>query len=540
MPVPGYPLDTHKVNGLNQVDDHPGHHNTLAAALNSVSETLDAGVVPSTIVDAPGDLIIGTAPDVVAKLTRGASGTVLYSDDSTVTAPHGLRWGVVERYAPWDFPVGRYGAKGDDATDDSAAFKACMADAVAYARANNWVASIILDDKTYLLNTLDQRPTNSGGGIAGSTGAFNTLWAMPDQDPTTGRKLNLKIRGSLGTSGQALHWLQTEPAKTGSVIRTSLQPSGPTTVNGLSIFPSVIGSPHYSGGNNWSNTLIDIGGVTVMMPNQGNIVAYDFARTAQLYVIGGLTATTTGTVGGQGGQPNISTPNHNGGAIGMYTPANQNNDLCMIDSYCCEGYQTGLIPGEHCIIQRAALLYLQDGIYYSGGGNYQHGWTINSLSIEVCDRYGINCPDATDLSCPINIGAWHSETLAGGDIYDPGSHLKGQINWHAVAKAAPVVTGAKNLRIYNEKLERGPVTGPLGGEAGSAVIPLPAVPTSGTALANPYGNPAQVFINGGTVSAVAVNGVQVAAASPCSVVVPATHTIAVTYSAAPTWLWSIL
>jgi len=323
------------------------------------------------------------------------------------------------------------------------------------------------------------------------------------------------------------------------VIRTTITPSGTTTVNGISIPPSIIGSPRYSGGNNWSNTLIDIGGVTVMMPNGGNIVGYDFSRSAQLYVTGGITATTTGTVGGQGGQPNISTPNANGMAIGMYTPANQNNDLCMIDSYCCEGYQTGLCPGEHMIMQRAALLYLQDGIFYSGAGNYQHGWTINSLSIEVCNRYGINCPDATDLSCPINIGAWHSETLQGGDIYDPGSHLKGQINWHAVAKGTPVVNGAKNLRIYNEKLKRGPVTGTLGGEAGSDTIPLPALPASGTALQNPYGNPAMVNVRGSTITAVSVNGTQVAD-GPGPVFVESTHTISVTYTGTPTWTWSLM
>jgi len=41
MPIPGYPLDTNKVNLTWEVDDHPAHHNAVATALNWLSVTVD-------------------------------------------------------------------------------------------------------------------------------------------------------------------------------------------------------------------------------------------------------------------------------------------------------------------------------------------------------------------------------------------------------------------------------------------------------------------------------------------------------------------
>lgn len=43
MPLPGYPIATDKANETLQADDHPGHHNALGAALNDLSEAMDAG-----------------------------------------------------------------------------------------------------------------------------------------------------------------------------------------------------------------------------------------------------------------------------------------------------------------------------------------------------------------------------------------------------------------------------------------------------------------------------------------------------------------
>jgi hypothetical protein len=72
-----------------------------------------------------------------------------------------------------------------------------------------------------------------------------------------------------------------------------------------------------------------------------------------------------------------------------------------------------------------------------------------------------------------------------------------------------------------------------------AFVGTPAVPASGTAQQNINGVPVQVVVTGGTVTAVAVNGVTVGGGDG-TYVVPAYGAITLTYSVAPTWAWTSL
>lgn len=65
----------------------------------------------------------------------------------------------------------------------------------------------------------------------------------------------------------------------------------------------------------------------------------------------------------------------------------------------------------------------------------------------------------------------------------------------------------------------------------------PAVPATATAVTNTNAYPVQVSIAGGTVSAVKVNGTATGLTSG-SFVVPSGGTISITYTAAPTWVWT--
>lgn len=69
-------------------------------------------------------------------------------------------------------------------------------------------------------------------------------------------------------------------------------------------------------------------------------------------------------------------------------------------------------------------------------------------------------------------------------------------------------------------------------------LATPAVPASTVAASNPSGIAVTVVITGGTVTNVAVNGVT-AGTGDGTYTLPAGGTIAVTYSAAPTWMWSV-
>lgn len=56
-----------------------------------------SGAAP-TIVDAKGDLLVGTAADTAARLAVGSNDTVLTADSSTAT---GLKWGTVSAGSNW-------------------------------------------------------------------------------------------------------------------------------------------------------------------------------------------------------------------------------------------------------------------------------------------------------------------------------------------------------------------------------------------------------------------------------------------------------
>lgn len=65
----------------------------------------------------------------------------------------------------------------------------------------------------------------------------------------------------------------------------------------------------------------------------------------------------------------------------------------------------------------------------------------------------------------------------------------------------------------------------------------PAVPASTVAVQNSNTYPVNVVITGGTVTAVFVNGIQVGSGDG-TYIVPSAGSISVTYSVAPTWVWS--
>jgi hypothetical protein len=81
-----------------------------------------------------------------------------------------------------------------------------------------------------------------------------------------------------------------------------------------------------------------------------------------------------------------------------------------------------------------------------------------------------------------------------------------------------------------------------GGYVSSAVtITTPAVPGNGTAATNTTSIDTRVYLSGGTVSAVLVNGGTIisstSAGQALTVLVPANQTIQVNYTSAPTWVW---
>ncbi len=75
------------------------------------------------------------------------------------------------------------------------------------------------------------------------------------------------------------------------------------------------------------------------------------------------------------------------------------------------------------------------------------------------------------------------------------------------------------------------------GAGGAPLNPVtPAIPASGTAVKNTGASPVAVYLSGGTVTAVAVNGLTTGLTSGLFILPPQTS-IVLTYSAAPSWVW---
>lgn len=198
-----------------------------------------------------------------------------------------------------------------------------------------------------------------------------------------------------------------------------------------------------------------------------------------------------------GGAPNLTTTPTDDDGFGWRAPDTCNNHKVAVDSYCCQGFYYGMTTGDHLAAQRLLFVYCAGAFYVSGSGTFEHGNTILNLGIEACNR-GFDVANTSGFSIPFFIGAMHTETLGGVDINDLGSRMTGLIYWHAISRTAPSVNGAGRVRIINERIGHGAITGTVSG------IGLPAVPASTTPLTNPYWRDVAVAVAGGTVTNIAV------------------------------------
>jgi hypothetical protein len=95
----------------------------------------------------------------------------------------------------------------------------------------------------------------------------------------------------------------------------------------------------------------------------------------------------------------------------------------------------------------------------------------------------------------------------------------------------PVQILQRTERRFKAKITINSLTGPL------TTVNTPAVPASTVAQYNNNNQTVAVTVTGGTVSAIAVNGVTTGLTSG-TVFVPANGTITLTYTVAPVWAWA--
>lgn len=470
---------------------------------------------------------VGTEAEWLASLEgpTGPTGPTGPKGDTGDTGPAGAD-GTDASVAPYKFYVEDYGAVGDNTTNDRAAIQAAIDAAAAYGLAHDYYAEVVFQPKSYYIGN-GAVPTRQGSNVQGTPWAIRAYLMLP-QVETTGRKLILNLVSD-GDGAYTEHWLSTTPSRSGCVLRTDVTGLGLATVNGISMAPAIVGGPSFGGQPRWSNLQIGIYGITAMAPVNPGIVFWDFVHIAGMSC-GRFGAKAAASVAGS---PALGATIDNDLGIGLRVPSYTNNDTNYLESFTCEGVYTGITMGDHFSAQRVAIIYSRWAIYIEGPGSPNHGITIQNLSLEA-GEVGIRVA-STGLTIPIDVAGLHEETMTAQIVYDPGNCLRGEIRWFSIGDAIPAVNGAAGVRIVNNKIGPGSITGSVGNPA----ISLPSVPASTTALVNPYWRDAAVTIVGGTVTQIAVDG-QNKGVTSGTVFVPSGKTIAITYSVAPTWTWTLL
>lgn len=509
-------------------------HTTGAETVAGVKTFTSAPVVPSAAF--PESAIANLSTDLAAKLAyRGAwTASTAYNVNDLITFS-GMCYVVTTAFTsgtsfsltnltalanpPTTFNVQTYGAKGDGVTDDTTAITNAINAAVAAGVANGTnYAEVYFPPAVYLIAGT---PT-TGGTTNGSAQIPLPIIA------STAQKFVLILKGTRDATA-LYHWQQTTPQQAGAVLRTTYDAGATLPTTGE---VSVVGgpTPHfgYGGSGSWNNMLVTVDGITVEVPQNGNICGFDFRGMAEVNIwSASVLARSTVT-----GAPSIPTPNW---SFGLFMPQTNNNDNSNIGYFSCEGLVYGLIITEHVQANSVRLINCYDGLVIWPTSGFPHRNIITYASIENCTQCIVFASTATQkvdiLSADIEWGTGHivndSHNAAYGTIRIGSNGGDGSSLNTALTSASTGVNGGSHLKVINL-------------DQGVGAVASPTVPASGTALQNPFWHDAAVVISGGTVTNITVDGTTQLTATPGTVYLPSGRSITMTYSVAPTWAWVLI
>ncbi len=393
-------------------------------------------------------------------------------------------------------------------SDDSVAIEEAIADAVERAiDSGTYSATVWFSDGIYMATRAAQ-----AGGAYNS----NAQIRIPSQ-PDTDQKVILHLRSN-SYSGTFGHWLQEVPQRAGSVIYSTLV--GGTT-DGTYGAPCVLAGPTPSGAS-WSNMLLVIDGLQVVAQRNPSVTAVHLGKVGQSHI------RQLGTVADMTpAQMNAAGPTNDLG-LGLRLPQLGNNHYVQIDRYSCEGFYYGSTITDHMTAGTMVMVYTNTALIGIGGGAAEHGITIDNLGVEASATI-LEYISSSDGRLPITINQCNIETATGVEFKDSQNSLVGVIHFTDNTRNAPQVTGCENVKIIDNIRRPGAVS----------IGDTPAIPATTVALKNPFWRDAFVHVSGGTVTAIAVDGRTLGVTSGM-VSVPSGRTITLTYSVAPTWVWTLL
>lgn len=528
--------------------------NIAAITVQGAINELDTEKIGVATVTAKGDVLVATASGAITRVGVGSNGQVFTADSSTAS---GVKWAVGVHFQgvwaaatayvvgdfvtyagellycstahtsastfaltnwtpltgrPGRYNVKLYGAQGDGSTDDTAAINAAVTAGFNAGTSNGTsYAEIYFPPGEYVVSSA----TTKGGATQG-----NAQIPLPVV-ASTAEKFVMVFSGVVDATG-FVHWEQTVAQRSGAVIRSTL--TG-LALDGTWGAPSIIGGPTVAQGSGvYSNMKVVINGITLMAPFNPGIIGLDAKFCAQMHVVSLAVLANAPAVG----SPSITTLPTNDLGMGLRGPQNGNNDCYVIDDYACEGFYYAMQWGEHVAALRIASVYCRVAVFLATGGGSFHGGSIVNMSVEVAD-VAIQTAGTPGSAWPVHIAQLAVESVTTA-VDDANGVLHGMIYWTDTLDAGPVMSGGAHVKIIcvSQKGQPGTKT-------------APGVPASTTPLVNPFWRDCVVVVSGGTVSAIAVDGVATGyTTTGHTVVVPSGKSITLTYSAAPSWTWTAL
>jgi len=176
----------------------------------------------------------------------------------------------------------------------------------------------------------------------------------------------------------------------------------------------------------------------------------------------------------------------------------------------------------------------------TGGSNSStpHRATIFFCTVQWCQTY----LQALGTASPLKLDIWmlDIETSGGGIAGPPGFSLYKLINDASnTLQGVCYIDAGGSAGVNPDYFNGASQFRVIASNQNSGAVTAPAVPATTVPQQNRFLRDAAVYIAGGTVSDIKVDGASIGVTSGM-VLVPAGKSITLTYSAAPTWKWTLL
>lgn len=411
------------------------------------------------------------------------------------------------------------GAYASYGTDDTTAINAAVTAATAYGVAHNYYAEILFKPHMYMIGG----PLIQGGATKG-----NAQIPMPLIPINGNPTLILALIGTRNSAGASMFTAQDAsdkpaPGNEGTVLKSTMVGQ---SYSGTFGGPSVIGTPTYEQGYTggftaaWDNLTVVVDGVSITVPVYPTVTAFDFRSCVKLEVPWARALADSNETSLHLWDP------RDAGGTGLATPRFGNNAHTFIGSFAACGFTTGMLAYEHTSFQEFLAIFCDTGLWAIDSGHSISGLTYIAEG-------NTNHLKVSGGSISVNIVAMQCETASmfrsGYYVYDDGDQGHGRLGVSTSQSVDQInVNGAANFEII------------LGNPQGRGHVTAPSMPATTVAFTNPFWRHAAVSLIGGTVTDVKVDGVTVASGSNCTVIVPSGKTITLTYTVAPTWVWTLL